>query len=176
MDVREKPIAQIARVPGIAESGLRRWFTQADIDEGREGGVSSDDRAEAGEIASGEARTPAGRSGTGCEKPGCSGRWGLIRDCFDESVAQRIFAPLQCELLEAQLGPTREAARTRSSPYRGLRAPHRRHSARGRLSHADYEPRDATGRQTRPRPQDDLTRPTLIVRNPGATSFGRPRG
>ena len=29
---REKPIAQIAKDLGIAESGLRRWMAQADID------------------------------------------------------------------------------------------------------------------------------------------------
>jgi transposase len=31
--LREKPIAQIAKELGIAESGLRRWMAQADIDE-----------------------------------------------------------------------------------------------------------------------------------------------
>jgi transposase len=31
---REKPIVQIARDLGIAESGLRRWMAQADIDVG----------------------------------------------------------------------------------------------------------------------------------------------
>jgi transposase len=30
--LREKPIAQIAKDLGIAESGLRRWMAQADID------------------------------------------------------------------------------------------------------------------------------------------------
>ena len=31
--LREKPIAQIAKDLGIAESGLRRWMAQADVDE-----------------------------------------------------------------------------------------------------------------------------------------------
>ncbi len=44
--LREKPIAQIARDLGIAESGLRRWMAQADIDEGVKEGLSSDERAE----------------------------------------------------------------------------------------------------------------------------------
>ena len=44
--LREKPIAQIARDLGIAESGLRRWMAQADIDEGRKEGLTSDERAE----------------------------------------------------------------------------------------------------------------------------------
>lgn len=42
----EKPIAQIAKDLGIAESGLRRWIKQADIDEGKKDGLSSDERAE----------------------------------------------------------------------------------------------------------------------------------
>lgn len=42
----EKPIAQIAKELGIAESGLRRWMKQADIDEGKKDGLTSDERAE----------------------------------------------------------------------------------------------------------------------------------
>ena len=42
----EKPIAQIAKDLGIAESGLRRWMKQADIDEGKQAGLTSDERAE----------------------------------------------------------------------------------------------------------------------------------
>lgn len=44
--LREKPIAQIAKDLGIAESGLRRWMRQGDIDEGRQDGLTSDERAE----------------------------------------------------------------------------------------------------------------------------------
>ncbi len=44
--LREKPIAQIARDLGIAESGLRRWMAQADVDEGKRKGLSSDEQAE----------------------------------------------------------------------------------------------------------------------------------
>ena len=44
--LREKPIAQIAKDLGIAESGLRRWMAQADIDEGKREGLTSDERAE----------------------------------------------------------------------------------------------------------------------------------
>jgi transposase len=44
--LREKPIAQIAKDLGIAESGLRRWMAQADIDEGKKEGLTSDERAE----------------------------------------------------------------------------------------------------------------------------------
>src|SRR3954453_9465986 len=43
---REKPIAQIARDLGIAETCLRRWMKQDDVDAGRTEGISSDERAE----------------------------------------------------------------------------------------------------------------------------------
>lgn len=43
--LRVKPIAQIARDLAIAESGLRRWMAQADVDGKREG-LSSDEKAE----------------------------------------------------------------------------------------------------------------------------------
>jgi transposase len=42
----EKPIAQIASDLGIAESCLRNWLKQADIDDGRRNGLSTDERAE----------------------------------------------------------------------------------------------------------------------------------
>jgi transposase len=48
--LREKPIAQIARDLGIAESGLRRWMAQADIDEGKREGLSIDERKELVEL------------------------------------------------------------------------------------------------------------------------------
>ena len=44
--LREKPIAQIAADLGISGSCLRNWVHQADIDEGRREGLSSDERAE----------------------------------------------------------------------------------------------------------------------------------
>jgi transposase len=48
--LREKPIAQIAKDLGIAESGLRRWMAQADVDEGKREGLSSDERKELVEL------------------------------------------------------------------------------------------------------------------------------
>lgn len=44
--LREKPIAQIAVDFGISESCLRNWVHQADIDEGKQEGLSTDERAE----------------------------------------------------------------------------------------------------------------------------------
>jgi transposase-like protein len=43
---REKSIAEIAHDLGIAESCLRRWLKQDDIDTGRAEGLSIDERAE----------------------------------------------------------------------------------------------------------------------------------
>jgi transposase len=48
--LREKPIAQIAKDLGVAESGLRRWMAQADIDDGKREGLSSDERKELVEL------------------------------------------------------------------------------------------------------------------------------
>ena len=42
----DKPIAKIAEDLGIAESCLRNWLKQADIDDGQRGGLSTDERAE----------------------------------------------------------------------------------------------------------------------------------
>ena len=44
--LRERPIAQVARDLGIAESGLRRWMTQAEVEVGKKDGLTSDERAE----------------------------------------------------------------------------------------------------------------------------------
>jgi len=46
--VREegRPVIQVARELGIAESGLRRWLKQADVDAGRREGLTSDEKAE----------------------------------------------------------------------------------------------------------------------------------
>jgi len=44
--LREQPIAKIADDLGIAESCLRNWMKQADIDEGRRNGLSTDERGE----------------------------------------------------------------------------------------------------------------------------------
>jgi transposase-like protein len=44
--LREKPIREIAADLGIAESCLRRWMQQADVDEGQRAGITTDERAE----------------------------------------------------------------------------------------------------------------------------------
>ena len=41
---REQPIAKIASDLGIAESCLRRWMHQADVDEGQAEGLTTEER------------------------------------------------------------------------------------------------------------------------------------
>jgi len=43
---RAKPIAQIAADLGVAESALRRWMAQADVDEGKKEGLTTAEREE----------------------------------------------------------------------------------------------------------------------------------
>ena len=42
----EQPVARIAADLGISDQSLRNWVRQADIDEGRREGVTSDEQAE----------------------------------------------------------------------------------------------------------------------------------
>jgi len=44
--LHEKPIAHIAADLGIADATLHGWLKQADIDEGRTEGLTTDERAE----------------------------------------------------------------------------------------------------------------------------------
>ena len=43
---RAKPIAQIAADLGVAESALRRWMAQSDVDEGKKEGLTTAEREE----------------------------------------------------------------------------------------------------------------------------------
>lgn len=42
----EKSVAEIARDLGVSESGLRRWMSQSDVEEGRVEGLTRDERSE----------------------------------------------------------------------------------------------------------------------------------
>jgi len=43
---REKPIAQLAADLGVSDASLHAWLKQADIDEGRTEGLTTEERAE----------------------------------------------------------------------------------------------------------------------------------
>jgi len=43
---REKPITQLASDLGVSDASLHAWLKQADIDEGRTEGLTTDERAE----------------------------------------------------------------------------------------------------------------------------------
>lgn len=40
------PVAQVAKELGVSESGLRRWMTQADVDDGAAPGLTRSESAE----------------------------------------------------------------------------------------------------------------------------------
>lgn len=42
----DKPVAEIARDLGVSESGLRRWMTQAEVDEGKREGLTTAEKQE----------------------------------------------------------------------------------------------------------------------------------
>jgi transposase-like protein len=44
--LREKPITQLATDLGVSGQALRNWLRQADIDEGRRAGLTTEERAE----------------------------------------------------------------------------------------------------------------------------------
>jgi len=44
--LRVEPVAKIAKDLGVSESCLRNWMAQADIDDGRRPGLTSDEKAE----------------------------------------------------------------------------------------------------------------------------------
>ena len=43
---RSVSLAQVARDLGVADQTLRNWIAQSDVDEGRRGGLTSDEREE----------------------------------------------------------------------------------------------------------------------------------
>jgi transposase len=43
-------IAQVCRQMGLGETAVRRWVAQADVDEGRRNGLTSDERAELAQL------------------------------------------------------------------------------------------------------------------------------
>jgi putative transposase len=78
--------------------------------------------------------------GTRCEEAGVVPSLGSRGDCFDNAVTESWFATLECELLDRQVFRTHTQARTAIFDYiEGFYNTHRRHSALGYLSPAEFE-------------------------------------
>jgi len=78
--------------------------------------------------------------GTRCQEAGVVPSLGSRGDCFDNAVTEAFFASLECELLDRHLFRTHSQARTALFDYiEGFYNTHRRHSALGYLSPAEFE-------------------------------------
>jgi putative transposase len=83
--------------------------------------------------------------GERCQAVGIRCSMGAVGDCYDNAMAERFFATLECELLARQSFRTHLAARTALFEYiEVFYHRQRRHSALGYLSPEGYERRWAT--------------------------------
>lgn len=77
-----------------------------------------------------------------CQKAGIVQSMGSVGDCFDNAMAESLFATLECELLDRRPFKTRADARMGIFEFiEGWYNPHRRHSALGQLSPVEFERR-----------------------------------
>jgi putative transposase len=80
--------------------------------------------------------------GRRCREAGITPSMGSVGDAYDNAMAESFFATLECELLQRNRFRTRTQARVAVFDYlEGFYNRHRRHSALGQLSPADYERR-----------------------------------
>jgi putative transposase len=78
--------------------------------------------------------------GQRCREAGVRPSMGSVGDCFDNALCESFFATLECELLDRERFPTQAAARLAVFEFlEGWYNPHRRHSALGYLSPAEFE-------------------------------------
>jgi putative transposase len=80
--------------------------------------------------------------GQRCREAGVRPSMGSVGDCFDNALCESFFATLECELLERRRFRTQVEARMAVFEFlEGWYNPHRRHSALGYLSPAEFERR-----------------------------------
>jgi putative transposase len=78
--------------------------------------------------------------GQRCREAGVRPSMGSVGDCFDNALCESFFATLECELLERRRFGTQVEARMAVFEFlEGWYNPHRRHSALGYLSPAEFE-------------------------------------
>jgi putative transposase len=78
--------------------------------------------------------------GQRCREAGVRPSMGSVGDCFDNALCESFFATLECELLERRRFRTQVEARMAVFEFlEGWYNPHRRHSALGYLSPAEFE-------------------------------------
>ena len=93
-----------------------------------------------------------------CQDAGVIPSMGSVGDAYDNALAEAFFASLKTELLQQHTFATRKAARLALFDYtEGFYNSHRRHSALGYLSPAEFERRESQRRQmVRGRARDEM--------------------
>ena len=82
--------------------------------------------------------------GRRCRESGIAQSMGSVGDCYDNAMAESFNATLECELIARSRWRTHSEARMAVFDFiEGFYNPHRRHSALGYLSPAEYERRSA---------------------------------
>ena len=80
--------------------------------------------------------------GQRCRQAGVRPSMGSVGDCYDNALCESFFATLECELLDRRRFGTQSEARMAVFEFlEGWYNPHRRHSALGYLSPAEFERR-----------------------------------
>ncbi len=85
--------------------------------------------------------------GQRCLKMGIRPAMGSVGDAYDNAMAERFFASMECELLDRRSFQTKAAARIALFTYiEGWYNPRRRHSGLGRVSPINFERSHTTGK------------------------------